>query len=74
MSSEKPGPFEENRRRGRAILRLVLGQLQIIGATAGLYFLATTGVSALAIWAVCITGAVTVLSLYLFKVVWPDKR
>ena len=31
--------------RKRAVLRLILGQLQIIGATAGLYLLVKTGVS-----------------------------
>jgi hypothetical protein len=68
------GPLDPRRRRRRAVLRLVLGQLQIIGATIGFYFLITTGASALTIWAVGLTDAVSALSRYLFKVVWRDQR
>jgi hypothetical protein len=58
----------------KAILRLVLGLLQMAGATAGFYFLATTGASALTIWAVSLTGMATALSRYLFNVAWPHQR
>ena len=65
---------EDPKKWRRAVLRLILGQLQIIGATAGLYFLAMTGGSKFTLWTVSLTGSVTALSLYLFRVVWPDKH
>ena len=61
------------RKRRRAIIRLVLGRLQIIGAAMGVYFLITTGVTALTIWTVGITGIVWAVSRLLLKVVWPER-
>jgi hypothetical protein len=74
MSRLPAGRWPPGRRRRRAVLRLVLGQLQIVGATIGFYFLITTGVSALTIGAVGLTASVSALSRYLFKVVWRDQR
>ncbi len=59
--------------RWRAILRLTLGQLQVIGATAALVLLVQGGVSAPAIWAAALTAAVTLTSILLFRLLWRDK-
>lgn len=62
----KPEPAEPNQRRW-AMVRLVLGQAQIIGATMTLYFLVKTGESALTFWSAGITAAFTLTSRVLFK-------
>lgn len=49
-----------------AVLRFVLGQVQIIGATVGLIFLIQTGSSRFTLWAVGLTGLVTLFSRILF--------
>ncbi|ODU25211.1 MAG: hypothetical protein ABS95_00325 [Verrucomicrobia bacterium SCN 57-15] len=53
-----------------AIVRLILGQAQVIGATATLVFLIQTGESALTIWAAIVTAVLTLSSLLLFKSRW----
>ena len=57
----------------RAILRLALGQAQVIGATITLVFLLQGGVSARAIWGVILTGLVSLVSILLFRLVWREK-
>ena len=57
----------------RDILRLVLGQAQVIGATITLVFLLQGGVSARATWSAVLTGAVTLVSILLFRVIWRAK-
>ena len=59
--------------RRRAILRLALGQAQIVGATVALVLLLQGGVSAPAIWAAVLTGIVSLTSILLFRVVWREK-
>ena len=49
-----------------AIVRLILGLIQIVGATAGLVFLIGTGASRITFAVVGITGLFTVLSRILF--------
>lgn len=51
----------------RAWLRLLFGQLQIIGATAGLVLLFQTGVNAWTIGVVAATGVVSIISRLLFR-------
>jgi hypothetical protein len=58
----------------RAILRLALGQAQVIGATVALVLLLQGGVSAPAIWAAVLTGIVSLTSILLFRVVWREKK
>ena len=58
----------------RAFLRLVVGQVQVIGATIAVVLLLRGGVSARAIWAVVVTGIVSLISLLLFRVVWKRKQ
>ena len=62
----RPQPPEASRTR-RAVLLLVLGQAQIIGATTTLYFIVTTGESALTFWSAGVTAVFTLTSLVLFK-------
>jgi hypothetical protein len=50
-----------------AVLRLILGQLQIIGATAGLYLLVKTGVSRETAIVVGITLLVSITSRIIFR-------
>ena len=59
--------------RWRAILRLALGQAQIVGATITLVFLLQGGVSVRTIWGVILTGLVTLISILLFRLVWSEK-
>ena len=58
----------------RAILRLALGQAQVIGATVALVLLLQGGVSAPATWAAMLTGIVSLTSILLFRVVWREKK
>jgi len=60
--------------RSRAILRLALGQAQVIGATVAVALLIQEGVSAPAIWAVVLTGIVSLTSILLFRLVWREER
>jgi hypothetical protein len=60
--------------RSRAVLRLVLGQAQVIGATAALILLLRGGVSTPAIWAAVLTGGVSLTSIVLFRLVWNEQR
>jgi hypothetical protein len=50
-----------------AVVRIVLGQAQIIGATVSLYCLIATGANALTMWAVSVTGLLVVASKLLFR-------
>lgn len=59
--------------RWRAVLRLVLGQAQVIGATITLVLLLKGGVSDRAIWCVILTGLVSLVSVLLFRVIWREK-
>jgi aquaporin NIP len=56
-----------DRETRRALIRLLLGQAQIIGATAGLLSLLQTGVSRLTIGIVIITGFLSLTSRWLFR-------
>lgn len=50
-----------------AIVRLILGVIQIVGATAGLVFLIGTGASRITFAVAAVTGLFTVLSRILFR-------
>jgi hypothetical protein len=50
-----------------AIVRLILGVTQIVGATAGLVFLIATGASRITFAVAAVTGLFTVLSRILFR-------
>jgi hypothetical protein len=60
--------------RSRAVLRLVLAQAQVIGATTALVLLLRGGVSAPAIWAAVLTEVVSLTSIVLFRLVWGERR
>jgi hypothetical protein len=60
------------RERRRAILRLLLGQSQMVGATATLILVIQQGVTPTALWGATISGLITLVSLVLFRVVWRD--
>lgn len=62
----QPEPTGLSRHRW-AMVRLLLGQVQILGATMTLYFLVKTGESALTFWSAGITACFTLTSLMLFK-------
>ena len=51
-----------------AMVRFILGVLQIMGATMTLCFLLLDGVSKLAWWSVSGTSAVSLTSIFLFRV------
>lgn len=51
----------------RAIVRLALGQIQMIGAVVGLYLLLSVGVSALSVGVVAATTLATIISKILFR-------
>jgi len=50
-----------------AVIRIILGQVQMVGATIGVYFLLTTGVSEWTIGVVTATVIVTLASKLLFQ-------
>ena len=64
---------KEAKPRRRAIVRLVLGQAQVVGATAALVLVLREGASATAVWAVVLTGVVSLSSILLFRVIWREK-
>ena len=49
-----------------AVLRVGLGLAQVMGATAALYFLLTTGMTDLTLWATAVTLFFMVLSRMIF--------
>jgi hypothetical protein len=53
-------------KRRRALVRLALGQAQMVGAVVSLVCLLQTGVSSLTLWAVALTAACLATSLLLF--------
>jgi len=61
----------QNRRQ--AVLRLVLGHAQVIGATVAMVLLLQEGVRAPAILATVLTGIVSLTSILLFRVVWREQ-
>jgi hypothetical protein len=57
----------------RAVLHLVLGQSQVMGATFTLVVLFQQGLVPLVIWAAGVTGLVSMISLVLFRFIWREK-
>ena len=53
--------------RKRGVVRLVLGQLQIIGATVGFFLLLQTGVSEWTVGVIAATAIVSVTSRLVFR-------
>jgi hypothetical protein len=49
------------------VVRLAFGTLQVMGATMGLTFLLETGVSALTVVTIALTGLITLISRILFS-------
>jgi len=58
------------------LVRLSLGQTQMIGAITGICFLVTTGPSAFTLWTVLVTSLLSGVSIWLFKIrkVSDDKK
>ena len=50
-----------------AIVRLILGQVQMVGATVGFFLLVTTGVNAAVLGVVAVTTLATIVSKLLFR-------
>jgi len=50
-----------------AVVRVILGQAQMMGAVVSFYFLVQTGVNALSLGAVVVTGLLTTTSILLFR-------
>jgi hypothetical protein len=69
-----PRKAEGAQNRRQAVLRLVLGQAQVIGATVAVVLLLQEGVKAPAILATVLTGIVSLTSILLFRVVWREHR
>jgi hypothetical protein len=67
-----PEPDQAQKRK-RAIIRLVLGQAQMLGATVTLVLLFLKGVCPLVIGGVIVTGLVSVTSRLLFGKIWKEK-
>ena len=72
INSPRKAEGAQNRRQ--AVLRLVLGQAQVIGATVAVVLLLQEGVRAPAILATVLTGIVSLTSILLFRVVWREQR
>lgn len=64
---------QTSRPRWQALLRFVLGQAQMIGATITAIFLLLEGLRPLVVWSVVLTGAISLTSIVLFRVVWKEK-
>lgn len=60
--------------RSWAVVRLILGQLQIIGATASILLLVQFGVTGMIIWLAGSTACVSLLSVILFRVCKIETR
>ena len=69
-----PRKAEGAQSRSRAVLRLLLGQAQVIGATTALILLLRDGLSASTIGAAVLTGVVSLTSIVLFRLLWSEKR
>jgi hypothetical protein len=69
-----PRKAEGAQNRRQAVLRLVLGQAQVIGAAVAVVLLLQEGVKAPAILATVLTGIVSLTSILLFRVVWREQR
>lgn len=72
INSPRKAEGAQNRRQ--AVLRLILGQAQVIGATVAVVLLLQEGVRAPAILATVLTGIVSLTSILLFRVVWREQR
>jgi hypothetical protein len=59
--------------RWRAVLRLVLGQVQVIGAVATFVLLVQGGVTVGVVCGVALSGLASLVSLLLFHVIWKEK-
>ncbi len=69
-ASAHSAPAQE---RSRALVRLILGQLQVIGATITLVFLLRGGASSGVICSLVLTGMISVTSILLFRVIWKTR-
>lgn len=69
-NSNSTGTSATARTRKWAIVRLIFGQAQVIGATMTLVFVIQAGTSGVTIWAAVLTAMVTLTSLLLFKSRW----
>jgi hypothetical protein len=65
--TEPSGDRPTAREKAWAVVRIVLGLLQVMGATATAYCLIQTGTSTLTIVAVAVTGLLVILSKLLFR-------
>ena len=72
INSPRQAEGAQNRRQ--AVLRFILGQAQVIGATVAVVLLLQEGVRAPAILATVLTGIVSLISILLFRVVWRERR
>ena len=68
MENSQPEASERRRQR----LRFTLGQLQMLGATMGAISLFTSGLTAVTIVVLCVTGVISITSLVLFR--WRNRK
>ena len=64
---------KEDLHRRRAVLRLFLGQAQVVGATVALVLLIQRGAVPAVFWCAGITGLLSLTSILLFRVIWRPK-
>lgn len=67
MADAPVPPHVRRKELAWAVVRLILGQAQMIGAVAGMYLLVVTGVSEATLAVCAVTGACTLLSRALFR-------
>ena len=65
--TDPPGEQPTAREKAWAVVRIVLGLAQVMGATVSVYCLIQTGTSTLTVVSVAITGLLVVLSKLLFR-------
>jgi hypothetical protein len=56
--------------RWRVLLRFALGQAQVMGATATAVLLFKRGLGPPVMWTVILTGVLSLVSIFLFRVWW----
>jgi hypothetical protein len=66
-NDEPEGNRPTSKEKAWAVVRLVLGQAQMIGAVVALYLLIQTGMNALSLGAVVVTCLFTTISVLLFR-------
>jgi membrane protein YdbS with pleckstrin-like domain len=67
MSNHDAAESAERRKRVWAIVRIALGMIQVMGATATVYWFALTGVNILSLGGMAVTSVALIASRLLFR-------